>query len=140
MSHSSTGYSFTLKDAIYHRFIQYQPNLNLIHVDYPNQVGKFSSTNEGQGTDVKVPVNYLNSLDHINSPVFIPDFNHDPTINRLLHTLHGKECIFEYYRCSVWKQEGWRINNTRTNTIISDIHDTKETALIWSTCVIPPPF
>lgn len=134
----------TLADAVYHRFVKYQEGMNLITVDvkFP---GLYKAVAPGKGTDTNVPVNYLNSLEHIDSPTFLPDLNHDPTLRMIMTEVWGQNFKFDYYKCPVWNEEGWRIIYTETSEPDSPIKGqlthpakTKEVALLWSLCVTPP--
>ena len=125
----------TVIDCVYHRFFKFEPNMNLIKVD-DNQVGRFKSVEAGKGSDILVPINYLNSIEHIDKPMFIPDLNHEPTINTLLNSSLGSMYRFEFYKCEVFNEEGWTIQSDEA--MLCGPFSTKPSTLLWAICITPP--
>lgn len=123
-----------VRDLVYHRFIRFQPGMNLILRSQPSQIGMFKAV-EASNSDTQVPVEYLNSIKHIDAPDFIPDLAHEPTILMLLN-LSFKGYRFEHYTCSVWNESGWRIANDEA--ALTGPHPSKAAAYVWSLCVTPP--
>ena len=100
----------SLQKAVYHRFVQFGVGMNLIMVG-DSRPAMFKAVEAGKGSDTNVPVNYLNSLEHIDKPVFLPDLDHDPTIDQSLILAYGKGYEFESHYSKAWDQTIWRISN-----------------------------
>ena len=136
LSNVSKGERDTLAQCIYHRFIKFESGLNLIKRDQPNRIGVYKSVEAGQGSDTCVPVNYLNSIEHINNPLFVPDMNHNLTLEKILVGTWGDEYRYQYDKCDIFMEEGYRVMSDGGS--VSPIMESKEKALIWSICMICP--
>lgn len=123
-----------VRDLVYHRFIHFMPGMNLILRAKPHQIGVFTAV-ESSGSDTQVPVGYLNGLEHIDAPDFIPDLSHEPTLKMLLERSF-KGHNFEHYTCPVWQEAGWRIING--SNALTGPHPSKAAAYVWSLCLTPP--
>lgn len=124
----------SVRELIYHRFIKFKSGMNLVLRSDPARIGVFKSVDKSE-SDTQVPVEYLNSVEHIDAPDFLPDLAHEPTIMMLLdHSFRGYK--FEHYTCPVWKETGWRIVND--DDCLTGPHPSKAAAYIWSLCLTPP--
>ena len=125
----------SLNLAIFHRFIKFQAGMSLLRIE-GLRPGVFKVVESGKGSETNVPDIYLNSLEHIDKPIFVPDLDHDPTINQCLVSCHGSQWRFENYSCPVWKETGWIITSDDAN--MTDVFSTKASALLWSLVLYPP--
>ena len=125
----------SLKDAVYHRFIKFEADMNLVMLS-DMKPGIFKAVDAGKGSDTAVPITYLNSLEHIDKPVFVPDFNHNATIDLALAQAYGSEYRFERHECKVWNETGWRIISDKD--CLTDVYSTKASALLFCLCLVPP--
>lgn len=125
---------YALRDLVYHRFVQFEPGMNLILRSEPTMIGRFKVVEQSKG-DFDVPADYLNSLKHIDAPDFIPDLAHGPTLTAIAEDRFPGS-YFEFHSCQVWKEKGWRLRSD--TSVLSEVHETKASALIWAMCLAPP--
>lgn len=142
MTHRQQSLTDDDKDRLFHlishRYIKFQVGMNLILRQQPTAIGVFKCV-ERSNSDTQVPVDYLNSLNHIDSLDFIPDFAHEPTANMALAQAFPN-AVFKYSEPQSTSGSGdlggWYIQSP--SSVITDRYPNRASALIWALIMMPP--
>lgn len=128
-----------IRDLVCHRFLRFQPGMNLILKSAPQDRGSFKAVADvaSCARDKDVPCDHLNSIAHLDDIDFVPDLAHEPTLNMALQSfMSGFK--FDYHECPVWNEAGWRLVAADEQSALTGVYPSKASALIWAMCITPP--